>query len=202
MTPETLLALNLFLLPLAYTPGPGTVFFTAFGARFGLAAMMPALAGYLLVTAGATFVIGAGFALAQGLPGALPAVRIAGAFYLLYLAAGLVRAPARALGGESDARAPRRVGFVDGALVMLLNAKGYLIIVLIFARFVAEQPSQLLHAALVSAVFTLNVTLSLLLWTLVGVRLGRLLARPGWARFQGWLFGGALAAVAIWLALP
>jgi threonine/homoserine/homoserine lactone efflux protein len=43
--PELVPALLLFLLPLAYSPGPGNLFFAATGARFGLAATAPRATG-------------------------------------------------------------------------------------------------------------------------------------------------------------
>jgi threonine/homoserine/homoserine lactone efflux protein len=38
---ETILALIIFLLPLAFSPGPGNMFFAAIGARFGTTAITP-----------------------------------------------------------------------------------------------------------------------------------------------------------------
>jgi len=43
---ELTLALVLFLFPLAYSPGPGNMFFAAIGGRFGLRASVPATIGY------------------------------------------------------------------------------------------------------------------------------------------------------------
>jgi len=57
---ELLPALLLFLVPLAYSPGPGNLFFAANGARFGLRATLPALAGYHLLTWIVTCAIGLG----------------------------------------------------------------------------------------------------------------------------------------------
>lgn len=56
------LALLIFLFPLAWSPGPGNMFFAANGARFGLVATLPANAGYHLATWLVTLAIGLGFA--------------------------------------------------------------------------------------------------------------------------------------------
>lgn len=91
--PELVPALLLFLLPLAYSPGPGNLFFAATGARFGLAATLPASLGYHAATLAVTLVLGAGFLgaiAAAPLLGSL--MRWGGAAYVLWLAAGFARA--------------------------------------------------------------------------------------------------------------
>ena len=47
---EPVLALLIFLFPLAYSPGPGNTLFAANGAVFGFRATLPASAGYHLAT--------------------------------------------------------------------------------------------------------------------------------------------------------
>lgn len=69
---QTTLALLIFLFPLAYSPGPGNMFFAAVGARFGFRASLPAHLGYHLATWIVTAAIGFGFfALMQTVPAAL-----------------------------------------------------------------------------------------------------------------------------------
>ena len=48
------------LLPLAYSPGPGNMFFAANGARFGFAATVPSNIGYHIATWLVTVAIGLG----------------------------------------------------------------------------------------------------------------------------------------------
>jgi len=57
----TTLSLLLFLFPLAYSPGPGNLFFAANGARFGFRATIPASPGYHTATWLVTAAIGFGF---------------------------------------------------------------------------------------------------------------------------------------------
>ena len=63
---ETTPSLIVFLIPLAYSPGPGNLFFAAAGARFGLGATLPALAGYHVATWVVTLAAGLGLAAAVG----------------------------------------------------------------------------------------------------------------------------------------
>jgi len=81
---ETAIALILFLLPLAYSPGPGNLFFAANGARFGVRRTLPASVGYHVATWLVTAAIGFGFlgALAAA-PGAFVLLKVAGALYVL-----------------------------------------------------------------------------------------------------------------------
>lgn len=57
---ELTIALVLFLLPLAHSPGPGNMFFAAIGGRFGLRASIPATTGYHLATLFVTAACGLG----------------------------------------------------------------------------------------------------------------------------------------------
>ena len=58
---EITIALIIFLFPLAYSPGPGNMFFAANGARFGFAATVPSNIGYHIATWLVTVVIGLGY---------------------------------------------------------------------------------------------------------------------------------------------
>ena len=123
---EIALALIVFLFPLAYSPGPGNMVFAANGARFGLRATLPANAGYHIATWVVTAGIGLGFVAALDMAPRLFAVlKIAGALYVLWLAFGLIRA-----GTLTSAPAPRPASFADGAVLLILNPKAYVIIAL------------------------------------------------------------------------
>ena len=54
------LTLLIFLFPLAYSPGPGNLFFAANGARFGFWATVPANIGYHIATWFVTLAVGGG----------------------------------------------------------------------------------------------------------------------------------------------
>ena len=115
MTP----ALVLFLLPLAYSPGPGNLFFAAAGARFGIRATWAASLGYHLATWAVTAAIGFGSLSAmEGAPGLFSLIRGAGVAYVLWIAFGFLRAGA----GIGRAEAPS-VRFRDGAMLLILNPK-------------------------------------------------------------------------------
>lgn len=189
--------LILFLFPLAYSPGPGNLFFAATGARFGLRAALPALAGYHVATFAVTFAIGLGFdGLLRLMPVLAPVLRIAGAAYLYWLAFGMVRA-----GFSAASRQVAPAGWPTGALLLLLNPKAYVIITLMFARFLptASGPAPVLW---ITTLFTLNNLLAFAIWTAAGDVLLRPLQQARHAQRMNVVFGVLLAGVAVWLLIP
>lgn len=195
---ETILALLLFLFPLAYSPGPGNMFFAANGARFGFRSTLPASAGYHLATWLVTAAIGLGLLGAvETVPGAFATLKLAGALYVFWIAARMLRA------GTSDTTAEARPArFVDGAVLLLLNPKAYVIIALMFTQFLAAGTGDRLFLVLaITTIFTLNNLIAFSVWTAVGDRLAALFADRDSARRLNTVFGLVLAAVAGWMLL-
>lgn len=195
---EPTLALIAFLFPLAYSPGPGNLFFAANGARFGFRATVPANIGYHLATWIVTCALGLGFSTlaAQG-GGLLGPMKWAGSAYVLYLAWGLLRA-----GALRGGVAARPAGFADGAILLVLNPKAYVIIALMFSQFlVAGQGRDARLVLWIATVFTLNNLLAFVLWTLAGDRLAASFRNAVAARRLNVLLGGLLAGVALWMLL-
>lgn len=195
---EMSLALLLFLLPLAYSPGPGNMFFAAIGGSFGLRASVPATTGYHLATFVVTAAIGLGFSgLSRLSPTLVELLRYGGTAYVLWMAWGFLRAGATA--GTVEAR---EATALDGAILLLFNPKAYLIVGLMFTQFLPD--SGVTDPALVfwiTAVFTLNNLLAFTIWTLAGDLLMRQFRTASGARPMNAAFGVMLAAVAVWLLL-
>lgn len=192
---ELTLSLILFLVPLAYSPGPGNMFFAAAGARFGLAATLPASAGYHLATWLVTLAIGLGFAAAaQAAPATYAALRWAGVGYVLWLAWGFLRA-----GATGNRAGARPAGFGTGAILLLLNPKAYVIIALMFSQFLTAAEGRA-TVVWITTVFTLNNLVAFTLWTMAGDRLAMLFRGGPATERLNLLFGLMLAGVALWMA--
>ncbi|WP_245758919.1 LysE family translocator [Tropicimonas isoalkanivorans] len=193
---EITIALLLFLAPLAYSPGPGNMFFAANGARFGFRATVPANVGYHLATVLLTIAIGLGFDwISRAAPLFLTITRYAGAAYILYLAFGLARAGV--LADDSEARP---AGVVDGAVVLLLNPKAYLIIALMFTQFTGA--TDMTHTAFVlwvALLFTLNNAVAFSLYAALGDGMTVKWRSPESARMLNLTFAIILSAVAVWM---
>lgn len=198
MTAETAIALIVFLFPLAYSPGPGNMFFAANGARFGLASTIPASAGYHVATVIVTALIGLGFARAADLsPALFTVVKFAGSAYVLWLALKLMRA-----GRLDHAAEARPAGFVDGAVLLLLNPKAYVIIAAMFTQFIPAGATGAVTLVLaISVLFTFNNLVAFTAWTALGDRISARFRDAGEARRLNVVFGAMLALVAVWMLL-
>lgn len=192
---QTTIALILFLFPLAYSPGPGNLFFAANGARFGFRSTVPANAGYHAATWIVTAGIGFGFISAfDRFPAAFLAVKIAGSVYVLWIAWKLFRSGALREGGVA-----KPATFVDGAVLLLLNPKAYVIIALMFTQFLDPAREQLVAVLLISTVFTFNNLVAFSVWTLVGDRISLVFRKPESAHRLNMAFGALLAMVGVWM---
>jgi threonine/homoserine/homoserine lactone efflux protein len=193
---ESTLALLIFLFPLAYSPGPGNMFFAANGARFGLAATLRANFGYHLATWLVTCAIGLGFLAAfERFPQVFYGLQIIGALYVLWLAASMVR-----MGALHSPSTARPAGFWSGFILLIVNPKAYLIITLMFSQFlIGAETGRLLAVVLIASVFTLNNMLAFVIWAAIGEGIARRFRAPNSARRLNLLFGAMLGMVAIWM---
>lgn len=195
---ETFPALLVFLFPLAFSPGPGNMFFAANAARFGLAATLPANLGYHLATFLVTAVVGGtSVAVLDQVPQFFVLLKLAGSAYVFWLAWKLFRA--RRLTPTSEARP---AGFRDGVVLLILNPKAYVIITVMFAQFLPQDQVPRWGAVLgITAVFTLNNLVAFSLWTVMGDTIAQLFRTPGGAQRVNVIFALCLALVALWMLL-
>lgn len=193
---QTTLALILFLFPLAYSPGPGNMFFAANGARFGFRATIPANVGYHVATWIVTAAIGFGFLAAiERFPQLFTILKVAGSLYVLWIAWKVLRAGT--LKGAEDAKPAT---FMDGVVLLLLNPKAYVIIALMFTQFLGLPNANMFASVLlITTVFTVNNLLAFSIWTLVGDTIAGFFRSPDGARKLNLIFATILAAVAIWM---
>lgn len=91
---------------------------------------------------------------------------------------------------------------LDGAVLLLLNPKAYLIIALMFSQFLTPgQEGAALLVLWIATVFTLNNLAAFTGWTVLGDALGRLFRTPAQARRLNAGFALSLVAVAFWMLL-
>ncbi len=192
------IALVLFLFPLAYSPGPGNMFFAANSARFGFRATIPANVGYHIATWIVTAALGFGFiATLENFPQLFTVLKVAGSLYVLWIAWKLFRA-----GALEDHEAPKAATFTDGVVLLVLNPKAYVIIALMFTQFLDQSEMRALSAViLITTVFTLNNLAAFSIWALIGEKIAGFFRTPESAQKLNMMFGGVLAAVAIWMLL-
>ncbi len=196
MPAETTAALILFLLPLAWSPGPGNLFFATLGARDGIAASCRASLGYHAATWIVTLVLGLGFGqLAGTAERAAQVMALAGGAYVLWMAWRLWGA-----GALVPNHAPPRASARDGAVLLLLNPKAYAIIAAMFAQFLAED-SDTGRVLWIATLFTLNNLAAFTVWTWAGAGLLRLWQDRLSAERLNRGASLLLAGVALWMML-
>lgn len=191
-----LLPLLIFLFPLAYSPGPGNIYFAGIGATAGARAAVPGLVGYHLATVLVTGLMGLGvLAVLMAAPMALDLIRWAGIAYMLWLALRFVRAGLQEMPGHAGAA---RTTFWGGAMLLALNGKAYVIIALMMTQFLTTgTPGQV---AAITLIFTANNLVAFLAWTCAGAALAKLFSDPRAHRAIHVMFGVMLAGVALWMA--
>lgn len=206
MSIEMAIALLVFLFPLAYSPGPGNTFFAAIGASKGLKAAIPSLSGYHVATFIVTAAIGLGMEVTVlRFPVFANALAVVGCLYVFWLAYRFIRS-ARSDGspkGKGAQSAPAQIGFVSGALIMLVNPKAYYIIAVMFTQFLNPSDSNSFTLALlITLIFTLNNLVAFVVWAIGGQVLTMLFQSETSKRWIDYFFAATLVAVGVWMAIP
>jgi threonine/homoserine/homoserine lactone efflux protein len=202
MNTQTFFALLLFLLPLAYSPGPGNAYFALSGARHGLSRTTPSLFGYHVATVLVTACLGSGLSFSLlASPTAALALALGSAAYMIWLAYGCFTAPQQTRSTDTTERtADLPPTFWAGASVLLLNPKAYSIIFLMFSTFL--RPMDGVDVVLwITLIFTLNNYLAFVAWAIAGQLLSKWLN----GRIANVVYGLAFVGVAVWIifeALP
>jgi len=192
------LPLVLFLIPLAFSPGPGNLFFAALAARFGAAATFPALIGYHVATMLVTLFVGWGFSFGTNANSGFTKLLAAfGALYVLFLAWKIATSKI-----SSTPKVGQVASFVDGFLLLVFNPKAYVIIALLFTQFPPSGliPANPLFASLVIAsAFTFHNLIAFIVWIYASDKIGSGFRSEANMKRMNWIFGGLLGIVAVWL---
>ena len=191
MTPERVLAILVFSVAAAGTPGPSNALLTATGAHVGVVRGLPALAGVAASMGLMMFVVafGLGTAILENIA-LLTAVKWIGAGVLCWFAWKIATSRAAAV-----AHAARPVGFFGAAGFQWINPKSWLISTSAAATFLTESggPSHW-QAAMLALLFTLVALPSCLPWLAFGAVLQRLLRSERALRTFNIAMGVLLAA--------
>ncbi|UWQ89492.1 LysE family translocator [Rhodobacteraceae bacterium M382] len=172
------------------TPGPANMALMATGARFGLRAALPFVAGVALGKQLVIWPVGFGLmALADQAPGVFALLKWVSAVYICYLAwrvANLRLVP----GQKSDSAAP---GFLAGLIVHPLNPKAWGMIIAGFSGFVAPGTPQFEATLTIAAVLLGCQVILHPMWCYAGDRIAHVVAGSIWERYLMW----ALAALTV-----
>ncbi|MBM7067612.1 LysE family translocator [Actibacterium sp. 188UL27-1] len=177
------------------TPGPANMALLATGARYGLRAAVPFVAGVALGKQLVIWPIGFGLmTLAQTVPLVFVALKWASAGYILWLAWRI--ANMRLQVGSGAAQAP---GFAAGLIVHPLNPKAWAMITAGFTQF--TQPGTPALQATVAIAICFLVTQAVLhpVWAWGGERIARSVSGTPAERYLMWMLAALTVASVIYV---
>lgn len=176
---------------LAGSPGPATLSLAATGAAFGARQGLVYAAGITIGMALVIAITASGMVgVLMALPGVAPAVAIAAAGYFLYLAWRIATAPPLSeAGGQGE-----RPSFGAGALLSLVNPKGYAAMAALFSGFVLLRERVAADALVKAAVLMAIIATVNLLWLVTGAALTRFFREPRMNRIINIAFAVLLIA--------
>ena len=196
MTPEQMSAFFLFALAAAITPGPSNVMVMVAGARGGLVAGLPCLAG---VVGGMALMMACGqiglAGVVHAFPSSLLLLKWTGAAFLLWLAWKVANA-----GPMADGATASPVGFWKALAFQWVNPKSWIVSVSAAGTYGTGMADQgpglglLLPALQLGAVFAAAAAPSCALWLASGASMQRWLRDARRARRFNIAMGVALAA--------
>lgn len=157
-------------LALAGSPGPATLSLAATGAAFGARRAVGYMTGINLGMIAVMAITASGVVgVLLAIPGAAPVVTTAAAAYFVYLAWRIATAPPL-----SEAAPERRQpSFAAGALLSLINPKGYAAMAALFSGFVLVPGQALADAAAKIVVLAAVIASVNIAWLLSGATLTR-----------------------------
>ena len=195
--------LLLVVVPFIGAPGPGNIMCAAVGARYGPSRTIPFIVGLEVMVFAPAFAVGLGMGeLLERAGPALDWLQVIGSLFIFYLAFRLLQDPPRPddeaeLGDAFEQRPP---SFFDAVILQALNAKGAVVLIVIFAEF-ADGDDTFDIALRIAAVITAVSLVFHVLWLYLGQWIARRFSSRRALRIQGWIYATMLVTVAVWLLL-
>ena len=194
MSFNEIITLLIFLFPLAFSPGPGNLFFAANGARFGFSKTLLANLGYHLATIIVTLMLGFGFNLFFSfIENQYIYIKTIGSLYVIYLAYKFFITTT-----DFHKEINSSCTFFDGVMILVFNPKAYVIISLMFTIFLNNQ-QDFFKVLIISFIFTFNNFISFTLWTLFGDVIGAKFRNQKYNKIFNYIFACLLFCVGIWM---
>ncbi|MBU2710717.1 LysE family translocator [Zooshikella harenae] len=187
------------MFPLVFSPGPTNIVFAANGASFGIRKSLPLLLGVNIIYLSKTIIIGFYFSSTLTFhPSALLYLRIVGALYIFWLAINLIKPI-----NTNSSKQPKHFSFTDGALLQLLNSKGWLLVMLMFTSF-TEQSTQVfgeLGIMIMIVMLTMLNIFTHITWIWTGLFIVKLLKNTDYIKFINYGLALCMVIVGIYLIL-
>jgi threonine/homoserine/homoserine lactone efflux protein len=191
MPNDLFLALTVFAVVMSFTPGPNNIMLTASGVNFGFARSIPHMLGveigFLVLLVACAGGLGLIFA---ALPSLHVALKIAGGFYMLWLAWKVANAkPA----GEEGSLLARPMTFLQAAAFQWMNPKAVIAALSAIALYM-RPGHETFDLVVMLVVFGVCTLLAVATWAGFGIALRRYLRDPVHARVFNVAMGVLLVA--------
>lgn len=198
----TLGPLALFCLLASVTPGPNNLLLMRSGAVFGVRRSAGHMLGIQLGCAGLLVLcyLGVG-AMLLALPGAFAVLRWACFAYLLWLAVMIFLDGQRPSGstGATAGVTGRPMHWHEACAFQLINPKAWMMAITMASAFYGSSAPGAGDIAVAAIVWILIGTPSMLVWTLWGASIDRVLRKPRERHLYAWSMSLAVAATAVWM---
>jgi len=186
------------IFPLVFSAGPANITVASLAAHFGFYKALPFILGVNLTVLAQALLVGFGAdTLLNSYPLLFQYLKYVGSAYLIYLAFKFFRWSCP----EVKALPNNVPNFFDGFILQLFNMKVITVIMLMFSQFLDTENRQLTQVVMLSvglAWLTIGANLT---WAGGGAWLARKFASEKSAKLQGYIFGGMLICVSIWILL-
>jgi threonine/homoserine/homoserine lactone efflux protein len=193
LSPDLFAALVAFAFVSSITPGPNNLMLMASGINFGFSRTLPHMLGVAIGFTLMIVLVGAGMMqVFDAIPGAYSVIRIASVAYLLYMAWGIattVPAPDRLEASSGS----RPFTFVQAALFQWVNPKAWTMALTAVSAY-TPRTQPILGLVVVALVFGAINLPSVGSWTILGVKMRRVLSDP--AKMRAFNIVAALVLVA------
>ena len=174
----SLAALLVFAFISSITPGPNNLMLMASGTNFGMARTVPHGLGVTIGFCAMTIVIGGGLIkLFELFPAAYLVLKVGCVCFLLYLAWKIAFAAPVSQTNAAKLATARPLTFLQAALFQWVNPKGWTMALVAVTAYVPRTEPRL-GLLLVALVFGAVNLPCVVLWTLMGVKLRKILNKP------------------------
>lgn len=187
-----LLALALFALSTAGTPGPNNLMLTASGATYGFVRSIPHMLGILIGFAILLSAVAAGLgSIFQMWPLAHTLLKVVGTIYLFYLAWKIANANTSA---DDNHESSKPLSTWQAAGFQFVNPKAWIMCITAISSFTKGGDQYVISALLIIAAYSLVMINTLPIWTLFGKLIGqKLKTQRARVRFN-YMMGGLTAS--------
>jgi threonine/homoserine/homoserine lactone efflux protein len=193
--------LLMFIFVASITPGPNNLLLMRSGASFGIRRSTGHILGIQLGCIGLLVLcyLGIGTML-TAVPAAFSLLRWACCAYLLWLAT-MIFLDGRASSPRGGARATagRPMRWHEATLFQLINPKAWMMAITMVSAFYGSNAPGSTEIAVAGLFWMVVGTPSMLVWTLWGASIDRVLRRPRERMIYAWAMSLAVAVTAIWM---